>query len=75
MPRDKRNQPYMMYERIQEQLYRKNMTAQKLADLLGVERKSAYAYKNGDTCPDALIVAKMCGVFGCSADYLIFGKE
>ena len=42
-----------------------------LGKALGVTKQTISGYERGRRMPDALAIAKMCSIFGCSADYLL----
>lgn len=40
-----------------------------------INKKTLASYLNGDTCPNAVNLARLCRVLNVSADYLLFGKN
>ena len=51
------------------------VSTRQLCDCTRKDRKTIYAYKNGDTSPDALTLARMCCLLRVSADWLLFGTK
>lgn len=51
------------------------MTDERLAEILGVERKTANRMVNGYGFFSTLYVIKICKYFNVSADWFIFGTE
>lgn len=51
------------------------MTQIEAARKIGYERKMISHWIHGDSVPNALALARLCRLFGVSADYLLFGKE
>lgn len=49
----------------------KNLSQQKLADILHISQQSIYKYENDITSPDLDTVIKMAEFFGCSVDYIV----
>ena len=49
----------------------KNLSQQKLADILHISQQSVYKYENGISSPDLDTVIKMADFFNCSVDYII----
>lgn len=51
------------------------VTTRQLCECTRKERKTIYAYKNGDSSPDAVTLARMCCLLQVSADWLLFGTK
>lgn len=49
----------------------KNLSQQKLADILHISQQSVYKYENGITSPDFQTLTHMADFFDVSVDYLI----
>lgn len=49
----------------------KNLSQQKLADILHVSQQSIYKYENDITSPDIETLTNMSNFFGTSIDYLV----
>lgn len=47
----------------------------KLAEKIGVERKTVINYLYGVSEPQASILGKICKILNVSADYLLFGNK
>ena len=62
-------------ERLTEAIEARGITTRQLCECTRKERKTIYAYKNGDTSPDAVTLARMCCLLQVSADYLLFGTK
>ena len=62
-------------ERLTETIEAQGITTRQLCECTGKERKTIYAYKYGDTAPDALTLARMCCLLRVSADWLLFGTK
>lgn len=69
------NQTVGFSDRLNQILYDRNISAQKLAKLVGMERKTVYTWTNGYSMPNSLILARICKVLNVSADYLLFGEK
>ena len=69
------NQTVGFAERLNQALYERNISGQKLAKLVGMERKTVYMWTNGDVMPNSLILERICKVLNVSADYLLFGEK
>ena len=67
--------PMGFTERLTQVIEEKQITTRQLCECTRKERKTIYAYKNGDTSPDAVTLARMCCLLGVSADWLLFGKD
>lgn len=60
----------MVFDNIEAERARKKMTIEQLAKILGINRRTYYAWVNkGDIPANKLI--KMCHLFNCSVDYLL----
>ena len=62
-------------ERFQQLIFDKDINCVQLAERIGYERKSIYSWKQGETCPNILALARICKLFNVSADYLLFGED
>lgn len=56
---------------LKELRIQKDLSQQKLADILHISQQSIYKYENDITSPDLHTVIKMAEFFDCSVDYLI----
>lgn len=63
--------PPQFQRRLKRLLAEQNINAIQLADRIGVERKTIYAWYNGTTAPDIYRFNKLCNIFGVSADWLL----
>lgn len=61
--------------RLYHEWVRSGLTQKEAAGRIGYERKTFMHWIYGDNVPNALALAKLCGLFQVSADYLLFGKE
>lgn len=59
-------------ERLTLAIEAQGITTRQLCECTGKERKTIYAYKYGDSSPDAVTLARMCCLLQVSADYLLF---
>ena len=50
-------------------------SADKAANLLGITKPTLYSYEKDVREPQARTIIGMCELYGCSADYLLTGKE
>ena len=57
--------------RIRELRVSKNFTQVKLAELLNCTSTAVSKYEQGQLGLDAELINKLCGIFGCTADYLL----
>lgn len=62
-------------DRLTMELNRKGMSYSELAVRIGCDKKTVYNWKDGVCSPDIVSLGKLCAVFGCSADYLMFGTK
>lgn len=62
-------------DRLARAIYDSGLTCTEIANRVGCERKSIYAYRDNESNPDVFTVASLCCVLGVSADYLLFGKK
>jgi transcriptional regulator with XRE-family HTH domain len=53
----------------------KNVTQEALADMLGVSPKHISHVENATSCLSLKNLISFCKIFGCSLDYLVFGKQ
>ena len=53
----------------------KNMTQQKLGDLLGVTNKTVSRWENGTYMPDIAIIPELCSVLRIEVNELLSGKK
>lgn len=53
----------------------KNMTQQKLGDLLGVTNKTVSRWENGTYMPDIAIIPELCSVLSIEVNELLSGKK
>lgn len=51
------------------------ITQEALADMLGVSPKHISHVENATSCLSLKNLIHFCSIFGCSMDYLIFGKQ
>lgn len=49
----------------------KRINQDQLGGMVGVTKQTVSGWETGRRAPDADAIRKMCGVFGCSADYLL----
>lgn len=61
--------------RLHDVWIRSNMTQKEVAYEIGWEQKAVRGWLYGDRMPNALALARLCRLFGVSADYLLFGKK
>lgn len=50
-------------------------TDKMVAERIGVDRKPVLSWRNGHSIPNAVHIKKLCGLFKCSADYLLGMEE
>ena len=60
-------------ERLNDAFLKSGLTQMKLAERIGVERKTVINYLYGVSEPQASVLGKMCETLHVSADYLLFG--
>jgi transcriptional regulator with XRE-family HTH domain len=51
------------------------VTQETLADMLGVSPKHISHVENATSCLSLKNLIQFCTIFGCSLDYLVFGKQ
>lgn len=69
------NQTIGFADRLSKSMKTKNINNTKLAEMIGMERKTVSMWVNGYSMPNSLILARMCKVLNVSADYLLFGER
>lgn len=69
------NQTVGFADRLSKSMKTKNINNTKLAEMIGMERKTVSMWVNGYSMPNSLILARMCKVLNVSADYLLFGER
>ena len=69
------NQTVGFADRLSKSMKTKNINYTKLAEMIGMERKTVSMWVNGYSMPNSLILARMCKVLNVSADYLLFGER
>lgn len=62
-------------ERLDDLIFKSNLSCSEIGEKVGRERKSIYAYKNGTNVPDAVVLMRLCTVLNTTPNYLILGKE
>lgn len=63
--------PYMFYERINMLINASGKTCSELSKAWGISRSAIFAYKGGDTAPNATVLMRICEYFNVSADWLL----
>ena len=66
--------PPIFQRRLKGCLAVQNVNGIQLAEKLGYERKSIYAWTNGVSVPNIVVLNQLCSIFHVSADWLI-GRE
>ena len=69
------NQTVGFADRLSKSMKTKNINNTKLAEMIGMERKTVSMWVNGYSMPNSLILARICKVLSVSADYLLFGER
>ena len=67
--------PEGLTERLNKLCNESELTQNQIADQIGVKRLALHRWREGARTPSALMVARLCKLFGVSADYLLFGKD
>lgn len=62
-------------KRLNDTFLKSGLTQIRLAEIIGIERKSIANYLYGVSEPQASILAKICKELHVSADYLLFGEK
>ena len=75
MAKTKHYPPEGFTERLRDLWIMSGLTQGQIAQRIGYERKVVHAWIYGDHTPNVTALAKICYIFGVSADYLLFGKE
>lgn len=65
------NQVIGFADRLNQAMYDRDVNAVQLGKMVGLD---SYTWTRGYAMPNSLILAKLCGIFNLSADYLLFGK-
>ena len=63
------------YFRVERLVCDLDMTIEDLMDELDLNPRAWIHWKYGHNYPKTTNIIKMCRLFGCSADYLLLGKE
>lgn len=58
-------------DRLRQARHRRKLTLQHLARAVGIHYTSLIRYEQGSREPEVCMLAKLCGVLGTSADWLI----
>ena len=66
--------PPIFQHRLKECMALQDVNAVQLAEKLGYERKSIYAWTNGVSVPNIVVLNQLCSIFHVSADWLIGRK-
>lgn len=61
----------MNYDRIKKLRESTGMSARKFAETIDMKYTTYYGYENGVSEPNSAVLVKLCGYFGCTADYLL----
>ena len=61
----------MVFERLKQLRREKGYTQQKVADLLGVDRRTYCAYETGVNSINAPTLIKLSKIYGASIDYML----
>lgn len=69
------NQTVGFADRLENEIFRNGISKKKLAEMVGVDRRTIYEYCWGSIMPNALTLAKICKALNVSADYLLFGEK
>lgn len=67
--------PEGLAERLNKLCSESELTQDQIAQRVGVKRTSLHRWREGARTPSILMVARLCKLFGVSADYLLFGKD
>lgn len=62
-------------ERLRDLWLASGKTQKEIAEQTGISRNAFLSYIYADRNPNALYLARLCGIFHVSADYLLFGKK
>ena len=61
----------MNYDRIKKLRESTGMSARKFAETIDMKYTTYDGYENGVSEPNSAVLVKLCGYFGCTADYLL----
>ena len=61
----------MNYDRIKKLRESTGMSARKFAETIDMKYTTYYGYEYGVSEPNSAVLVKLCGYFGCTADYLL----
>ena len=61
----------MFFERLKQTRHAKGLTAQQMADMLGVQLRSYRNYESGDREPSLAMLVKIADILDVSLDYLM----
>lgn len=75
MPRGRTGTIEGFANRLNDLILTSGYTYQQVADRIGKNRKSLYAYKTGDRIPDGVTICKLCSVLRTTPNYLLLGKN
>lgn len=67
--------PEGLAERLNKLCNESELTQTQIACRIGVDRSVLHRWREGARTPSALMIARLCKLFGVSADYLLFGKD
>lgn len=74
MKKKKMYPPIGFGERLTLLMDERNINACELAEIIGCERKSIYAYRNNEVPMNITMLMKLCSFFHVTTDFMIYGK-
>lgn len=75
MIREKNYSPEGLAQRLKILCLKSGLTQTQIGAHVGTNRTTIYRWTEGTRTPDITSLARLCKLFGVSADYLLFGKE
>ena len=63
------------WDRLDEEISKRNLNKKQLSQICGIERKTLYNPKRSGRHICLVYFARICSVLGVSADYLLFGER
>lgn len=67
--------PEGMPQRIKVLIAESGLDCKEIGRRIGINRKTIYAWKEGDTCMSALMLGRFASLMGVSTDYLVYGGK
>lgn len=75
MPRERVGTVEGFGERLQELMWKHNLSDGDVGKRISRNRKTVLAYRHGDGMPDGVILVRLCDALRTTPNYLLLGRE